>query len=205
MGVSFDMQVVRATPEGAVAHVEGEKTHFWVKSSVLFDLLDAGPDKKFPWYHRSFGWNGNRKRPPVPADCYRPKDVLESLQWLERELQKNSSRYPKEWTFHVPQPDGSVAKLSGLKAMYRNKACRLFGDDRGCWAVETDSPMAFPVHYELTDLPEVTVRLEPEAGEIAVRITSRSYLTVQGPLIQQIKEVCLRAMQENALLLTSIE
>ena len=208
------MEVVKPTRDGGVARVEGKHTSYWVKSSILYDVLEGlehwkprpiDSTKKFPWYHRSFGWDKDHAtRSPTPRDCFQPKAALESLQWLERELQRNSHRYPMEWTFHVPQPDGSVKKSGGFTAFYRNKPCRLFGDAQGCWAAETDTPLTYPVHYELTAQPDVVVRFERDGPDVRVAISSRSHLAVHTPMIQELKFVCLEAMRQNALLLTTI-
>jgi len=211
VGMTFFIRVVKPTPDGSLADIEGALSSCSVRSNTLFGILDRIEERKrgrglqrslFPWYQRSFDYDSGRK--PKPADCFSPRDVLSSLQGIERELQTNSTKYPFECRFHVPQGDGRLEPRETVTGYYRGKACRLFGDDKGCWAVETETSEAFPLHYELTGLAEVVVKLAPDGPDVTVGVERKSFLTVHGPLLQQMKQVCLTAMQQNGLVLTSI-
>jgi len=211
MGMTFWMKAVRPSPGGGLVDLEGPDTAYRIKSTILFDVLDRIEDRKrvgglqrslFPWYQKSFDYDTRRK--PEPGDCHRPKEVLASLQSIERELQKNSAKYPFQCTFWLPGPDGRPEPHQTVIAVYRARPCRLFGDDRGSWAVVTDSRDTYPLHFDLTDLAEVGVKLEPNGPDVTVRIERKSFLVVHGDMLQQMKRVCLTAMQNNALLLTSI-
>jgi len=211
LGMTFFMKAVRPAPGGGLVDLEGPATTYVVRSNTLFDVLDRIEDRKrvgglqpslFPWYQKSFDYDTGRK--PEPSDCHRPKEVLASLQRIERELQKNSAKYPFECTFWLPASDGSPQAHQTVNALYRGKPCRLFGDDNGCWAVETETREAFPLHYELTGLAEVVVTLAPDGPDVRVGIERKSFLAVHGDMLQQMKRVCLTALQSNALLFTSI-
>ena len=211
MGMTFFMQAVRPSPSGGLVHLEGPGTKYAIRSNTLFDVLDRIEDRKrvgglqrslFRWYQKSYDYNYGKK--PEAGDCHRPKEVLASLQGIERELQKNSAKYPFEWTFWLPGPDGKQEAHGTVSAWYRTRPCRLFGDDKGAWAVVTDSKDTYPLHFELTELPEVVVMLEPNGPDVTVRIEGKSFLVVHGDMLQHLKRVCLTAIQNNALLFTSI-
>jgi hypothetical protein len=149
MGMTFHIRAVRPVAGGGVEDMGGGNTHASVRSNTLFDVLDrveaktspASMKSRFPWF--AGGPVYEPRRQPSASECHRPKDVLASLQSVERELQKNAHRYPMDWTFHVPQPDGTRKAIKSVAVHYRGKPCRLFGDERGCWAVETNTPLAW--------------------------------------------------------------
>jgi hypothetical protein len=87
--------------------------------------------------------------------------------------------------------------------VYRGKRCRLFTDDQGAWAVEADSPMAYPVHYPLSDLPQLSVQVEPDAQLVTLRVEALSPLAVHQQLFADLKRVSLLAIQRNTLVLPS--
>ena len=160
-----------------------------------------GSAKAFPWYFRAFDWDSGRA--PTAADCARPKDVLAAVQALERELQRNPKRYPAVWRLWLQQADGTEAPCNQLTGVYRGKLCRLFTDDGGAWAVETESPMTYPVHYPLSELPKVSVTVQPDAPPITLRIESMSPLVTHQQLFVDLKRVCVLALQKDALVLPS--
>jgi hypothetical protein len=157
--------------------------------------------KLFPWYFKAFDWDSGRA--PAATDCANPKDVLAGIQAIERELQRNPKRFSAQWRLWRRQPDGTEAPCQEMMAVYRGKRCRLFTDDQGAWAVETESLMAYPVHYPLSDLPEVSVQVEPDAHPVTLRIEAISPLAVHQQLFADLKRVCVRAIQRNALVLPS--
>jgi len=176
-----------------------------VNSRRLFDLLDRVADRKGRsvrplWYDRAYSYESGRQ--PGPSDCHRPKDVLASVQALERELQRNSHKYPTEWSFLVPQEDGTQTTVKNLDAYYRGKRCHIFGDEKGCWARELDTPLAFPIHYELTQQADVVVRRQPDGQDVRVLIHRTSFLAVHSDLIAAMKRTCLAALASQGMLLT---
>jgi hypothetical protein len=211
VGMNFHMVAVKPTSDGGLVELQGPHTSARVRSNTLFDLLDRIEDRKrrggfqpslFPWYQKSFDYDSGRQ--PMASDCFRPKEVLSSLQAIERELQKNSSKYPYEAAFWMLMPDGTRSRLPDGDLYYRGKACRLFGDEKGVWAVETNTPLAFPVHYELTEVPEVKVQFDLGGPDVVVQIERRSCLAIHAPMFQDLKRVCLAALEADGLLLTSI-
>ena len=211
MGMSFHMQAVKPTADGRLVDIPGQEMRAWVPNNQLFGVLDRIEERKrrgglqpslFPWYQKSFDYDSGRQ--PAPADCCRPRDVLSSLQTVERELQKNSSRYPFESAFWLLNADGTRHRLDSTSVYYRGKPCRLFGDERGVWAVETNTPLAFPVHHDLTELAEVTARFQPDGPDVAIRIERTSFLVANTAILQKLKQLCLVALPHDALLLTSI-
>src|SRR3990172_3147075 len=89
--MTFFMKAVRPAPGGGLVDLEGPATTYAVRSNTLFDVLDRIEDRKrvgglqpslFPWYQKSFDYDTGRK--PEPSDCHRPKEVLASLQRIER-------------------------------------------------------------------------------------------------------------------------
>jgi len=208
MGVSFCLNCVEGTDGGGVRLLDGAEFRCADDLRQLPALLDpvSGQGRRslgklFPWYFRSFDWNSGRS--PTAADCVRPKDVLAAVHAIERELQRSPKRFPAEWRLWQRQPDGTEAPCQQIVAFYRGKRCRLFTDDQGAWAVETESPMAYPVHYPLSDLADVCVSLEPGGPPVAFRIEARSPLAVHEDLFAGLKRVCLRALERNALVLPS--
>jgi len=157
--------------------------------------------RTFPWYLKAFDWDAGRA--PTTADCAQPKDVLAGIHALERELQRHPKRYPAEWRLWLRQPDEAESRCQQILGVYRGKRCRLYTDDQGAWAVEADSEMAYPVHYPLSDLPEVSVLADPDGLPVTVRIESLSPVGAHEQVLADLKRVCVLALQKNALVLPS--
>ncbi len=210
MGSNFHMRAAKAAPDGSLTYLDGPNTSFFIRHNTLFELIDAIDSVKhwrtptkttFPWYQSCFGYD--RPGGPSVADCFRPRDVLESLQGIERELQRNSKKYPAYYLFWVPAADGAKASHRSLPVWYRDRPCRLFSDEQGCWAVETSPGPREGVHHDLKELPEVRVRLASDGPEVAVGLERVSFLTEWAGAIQEMKRVCLTAMQANGLIMTA--
>ncbi len=165
----------------------------------LFDRVDSrlnrsGAKTSFPWF-----FSRHAGVDPSPIDTasekgFRPKLVLESLQLLERELQRNSQRYPSVCQFWT----GSGVERSArptLEVWYRGRPCRLYSDDKGCWAVETTPGPREGIHHDLKDMGEVVVRLSETGPETSVAIERTSFLAQWSEAIAAMKRVCLVAMQ----------
>lgn len=206
--MSFCLNCVEQTEGGGVRLLDGPEFRCADHLRQLPSLLDPVDGrgrrafgKVFPWYFRAFDWDSGRA--PAAADCARPKDVLAAVHTIERELQRNPKRFPAQWRLWQRQADGTEAQCPQMLAVYRGKRCRFFADDQGAWAVEAESAMAYPVHYPLSDLPEVSVSVEPDAHLVTVRIEAMSPLAVHQQLFSDLKRVCLLASQRNALVLAS--
>jgi hypothetical protein len=208
MGVTFSMEAVKVDEGERLLRLEGPSASFSISSYDLFDLLERIETRMrkplatlFPWY--AHARSSHLDAEPQPSDCFRPKEVLGSIQAIERELQKHSAKYPCAWAFLVPEADGTRGRHLELRAYYREKPCRLFGDAKGCWAVETDTPLAYPVHYELTAVAQVVVRLAVDGPEVTVGIERTSCLGAHAKMLSGMKKVCLFAMENGGLLSTS--
>ncbi len=204
--MSFGLNCVEKVEGGAIRLLDGPEFRCADHLRQLPSLLDPveGRGRKslrklFPWYFRAFDWDCGRA--PTAADCAHPKDVLAAIHAIERELQRNPKRFPARWQLWQRQPDGTETPCHQILGLYRGKACRLFTDDEGAWAVETESPVAFPVHYPLSDLPEVSVSVEPDGHFVTLRIEAISPLALHQQLFADQKRVCLLASQRNGLVL----
>jgi hypothetical protein len=141
------MRAAKAAPDGSLTYLDGPNTDFFIRHNTLFELIDAIDSVKhwrtptkttFPWYQSCFGYD--RPGGPSVADCFRPRDVLESLQGIERELQRNSKKYPAYYLFWVPAADGAKASHRSLPVWYRDRPCRLFVLYALVWCRRTMSP-----------------------------------------------------------------
>jgi hypothetical protein len=208
MGVSFGLSAVEQLGGGEVRPLPGAEMRCSDILRQLPALLDPsdgsrgrrGAAKAFPWYFRSYEWDSGR--PPSVSDCADPKRVLASVHALERELSRKPKTYPAEWNLWVQQSDGREVLQPQLTGLYRGKLCRLFTDQQGAWAVEANSPMAFPVHHPLSD--RVSVQVEGKEQPVSVRIESISPLQAHEELLSAMKRVCLAAMDRGALILPAI-
>ena len=93
MGFNFFLQAVAVRPDGSLEDLAGEHTIFSIRSNSLFKLVDAVNKelnwrkktplaKRFPWYQNCQGPDGIER---VASGCFKPKEVLETLQLIERE------------------------------------------------------------------------------------------------------------------------
>ena len=207
--MSFGLNCVEQLQGGGVRLLDGPDFRCADRLRQLPALLDPvdgrgrrSLGKLFPWYFRAFDWDSGRT--PTAADCASPKDVLAAIHAIERELQRNPKRFPAEWRLWQRQPDGSETRCQQMLGVYRGKRCRLFTDEQGAWAVETESLMAYPVHHPLSDLAEVSVSVEPDGHSVVLRIEAISPLAVHQGLFAELKRVCIVALQKDALVLPSV-
>jgi hypothetical protein len=208
MGVSFAMQAVRPDGKGGVTPLAGSEP-FRARSSTLYEFLEPIECRKnvrsplrslFPWYDKAHDYSG----PPTPADCFRPKEVLESLQGIERELSRNSARYPATWLFWITTAADGKRSHRELTAIYRGRNCRLFSDEQGVWAMETDPGPRQGVHHDLKEAATVAAQLVPGGPDVTIALERVSLLTQHQKTLTEMKAICIRALQEGALVLTQM-
>ena len=77
-------------------------------------------------------------------------------------------------------------------------------DDQGCWALETEPGPLQGAHHDLSKEPDVTVRLDPSGPDVRVSIERIPFVTQCKKHLEGLKAVCVRALKEDALVLTSI-
>jgi hypothetical protein len=208
VGVSIGLLAVERLEGGEVRPLNGPETRCSDTLRQLPALLEPtdrsrgrrGAAKAFPWYFRAFDWESGRT--PSVSDCGDPKQVLAAIHALERELSQKPKAYPAEWRLWVQEPDGRELLRRQMTGVYRGKLCRLFTDERGAWAVEADSPMAYPIHYPLSG--HVSVHAEGQDQPVSVRVESISPLAAYAELFSAMKRVCLVATERDALILPTI-
>ena len=209
MGVNFRLKAAECLGSGQVRLLEEPELECVDRLRQLPALLNdndaprrRGLAQMFRLYIRAFDWDSGRA--PTEADCARPKDVLAAVHALERELERNPKRYPAVWKLWLRQADGTESLCQHLTGIYRGKRCRLFTDDQGAWAVETESPMRYPVHYPLSELAQVSVSVDPDGSPVTVRIESTSPLAAHQQLLEDLRRVSVLALQKGLLVLPSM-
>ncbi len=108
MGVSFRLQAAESLGNGQVRLHEEPELRCADRLRQLPALLNdndaprrRGLAQMFRLYFRASDWDSGRA--PTEADCARPKDVLEAVHALQRELQRNPNRYPAVWKLWLRQ------------------------------------------------------------------------------------------------------
>jgi len=150
----------------------------------------------FPWYNRA------QERPTKPGDCFKPKEMLESLQGIEREPARNPAKYPATWLFWKGDADATRRANDALHVLYLGRSCRLFSDEQGVWAVETDPGPREGIRHDLKGEPAITARIPPDGRDVTIAIERVSLLSRQQGAINRMKAVCLKAMEEEGLVMT---
>jgi hypothetical protein len=201
VGATVFIEAVTLDSSGGVAKLDTPGASYVGSAGDLLKLLEPVDDRlnrnsplrtSFPWFFRVRG----PKEPSPVEGGHRPKAVLESLQMLERELQRHSAKYPSTCRFWLER-DGGRQAYDTLDVWYRDRPCRLFSDPQGCWAVETTPGPREGVHHDLKELAEVVVRLAPGGPEVPVVVERISFLNQPAETISSLKRVCLVAMQAN--------
>jgi hypothetical protein len=201
VGVTISVSAVTVDASGQVTRLVSPGATYAAGDRRLLELLEPVDTRlnrrsplrtSFPWFFRGAGPND-----PSPVEGgHRPKAVLESLQLLERELQRNSQKYPSACKFWL-ECDGSREAHQSLEVWYRDRPCRLFCDAQGVWAVETSTGPREGIHHDLKDMTQVTVRLTQGGPEASVVIERISFLSQWTETISALKRVCIIAMQAN--------
>jgi len=206
MSTHFVIEAWTHQKYGTLQRLAGEDTRFSVNNAEIFPILVAIENRQwrqrstlFSWYHNAYDAEGDD---PKAQDCFSPKKVLSSVQGIERELLRNAKKYPARWLFSETLSEGSQRSYERLDATYETKPCRLYSDDKGCWAMILDSPDKYKPHYDLSELSWITVELEGRTIELTLQ--RRSLLVQSQNVWDGIRRVCLRAGQENAMVLTMI-
>ena len=211
MGFNFHMRAVRPRGDGTVVPLEGSGTSFALRHNTLFELLDAVESelnrrdrtprrKRFPWYSSCQGPDDIQY---LADRCFQPTDVLASLHSVERELQRNGKKYPSSWLFWVSDPGGSKQSHPHLDVWYRSVPCRLFSDEQGVWARETSPGPRQGVHHDLKAMGQIPVQLAKDGPEVIVGLERVSLFTQRAADIAEMKRVCVTAVGEDALIMTS--
>jgi hypothetical protein len=210
MGVRFIVQVARVGSDKQVVPLEGPENRFGMSSSALYNLLEVVADRKglvlreaetWPWYFGSHDGTGRHR--PSPVNCFDPGVVLRSLQELERDLRKYEKATPGRWEFTWADSSGRWQQAEGLQVVYRDRNCLLFGDDEGVWFKETDAGPRQSVHHKLGRPLEVVVRLPGASDDTVVGVRRISHFRDCENDLASFKRLCIRAMEERALLFTS--
>ena len=210
MGVRFIAQLARVGPDTEVLPLQGPEDRFGMSSYALYDLLEAVADRKglvlrekesWPWYFGSH--NGTGREAPSPANCFDPKTVLRSLQELERDLKRYEKATPGRWEFSWNDASGQTQRAEALQVVYRDRHCVLFGDEDGVWFKETDAGPRQGVHHKLGRPLEVVVRLPGASDDTVVGVRRISRFRDCEKELAAFKRLCIRAMDERALIFTS--
>jgi len=80
--------------------------------------------------------------------------------------------------------------------------CRLFADQDGVWGKEADPGPREGIHHELSKETQVVVQHVDGDEELVVTPRRHSLYDEHSSALAAMKLVCLRAIQERALLLT---
>lgn len=210
MSVGFHAQVARVTPEGQVLPLDGPENRWWMRSSDLYALLENVANRKglvlreaetWPWYFGSH--DGSGRQGPSPSNCFDPVAVRRSLQELERDLKRYDRTTPARWEFSWVDPAGIPQRADTVQVIHSARNCVLFGDEDGVWFKETDAGPRQGVHHKLGKPLEVVARLPSTTTDIVIGVRRISrYRDCENDLAS-FKRLCMRALDQKALVFTS--
>ena len=179
---------------------------------MLFRVIDGIVERKyrgaakrspFSWYYDAFGFDSQPG--PTAKHCFPPRKVLNDLESIELEVARHGKKYRGEWIFWLPgqastEPPHMQFDFIGF---YKQRRCRLFSDEQGCWACEIDPGPREGVHHELTEERSVDLQLTDGGEFVTIALERRPFAIEYPEMMVGLKKVCRRAVALNGLLLAS--